>query len=160
LYHLKDLHLRDHTDPYLMFVRFALTVFKFRLGSYDGDQPIDALPPCVSVNASTKKRNVRRSRLKQVTSADSSEEGEEEGSEECDAESSDDETRTRNGIPLYVLDMLIEEAVAEGKMLSEDLQAMVGHYYPETEKTRIESVRMEYLKSHPTIGMLPGRHTV
>jgi len=170
LYHLKDLHLRDHTDPYLMFVRFALTVFNFRPRSYNGDQPTDALPPCVSVNASSRTRG---SHLKQVSSADSIGEGEEEGGrgrdsgmlvdseyEECDVESSHDESRTHNGVPIFVLNMLFDEAAAEGKMLPEALQAMVGHYYPETEKNRIESVRMEYLKSHPEVGILPGQHTV
>lgn len=49
--------------------------------------------------------------------------------------------------------------LAEGKMLSEDLQAVVGPRYSETEETRINNVRMEYLRNNPAVGISPDWHT-
>lgn len=43
-YHLAKLSLSERTDPYLLFVRFAHTIFHYRVKDYCGSPPTDALP--------------------------------------------------------------------------------------------------------------------
>ncbi|KAE9389142.1 hypothetical protein BT96DRAFT_1025164 [Gymnopus androsaceus JB14] len=124
--HLMELSLAHRTDPYLLFTRFAFSIFKYyKVNSYRGPPPPDALPDLFASNDNGSKQDSEDEK--------SIAEEEEDG-------------------PLG-FKKLFEDAEAQGMQLSEDTENLVGSYHPD--RKRIAQTAVEYLARNPAVGIHP-----
>ncbi|KAE9400229.1 hypothetical protein BT96DRAFT_993236 [Gymnopus androsaceus JB14] len=144
-YHLLKLKLAERTDPYLLFIRFAHTIFRYRLKDYSGSQPTDALPALTSIRHRSYQRHQKHQRrnltqrkrvnpvmlVMRIT----------EDIMNVDSDSSDQDRDDENS--------LSTAAEAQGMQLSEELEDLVGEYYPD--RDRIAKTAAEYVLHNPAI---------
>ncbi|KAF9022573.1 hypothetical protein BDP27DRAFT_1353265 [Rhodocollybia butyracea] len=165
-YHFAQLLLPLRSDPYLLFVRFALAVFHYK-GDIPGVwEPRDALPEIKRVTEKKKKKkeNQGSKKRKRQLMDDEDTTGDEDSSEgsgeqmdyvyEESSESEDGDSESESDDGPLAFKLLSKEAEAQGMELSEEMESLVGSYHPD--RQRIAQTAAEYLARNPAVGLPPS----
>ncbi|KAF9067268.1 hypothetical protein BDP27DRAFT_1536658 [Rhodocollybia butyracea] len=142
-YHHAKLCLADRTDPYLLYVRFAHMIFRYKIDISGVLEPSDALPELVRGEQQSTKKGKTRDLAGDDLRMDRGEDNDE----------SEDESETFESEGPIAFQMLFKEAEAQGKELSVDMENLVGSYHPD--RKRIVQTAAKYLEHHPAVGLRP-----
>ncbi|KAE9400978.1 hypothetical protein BT96DRAFT_1094532 [Gymnopus androsaceus JB14] len=146
--HLMELSLAHRTDPYLLFIRFAFSIFKYyKVNSYCGSPPPDALPDLFASSTQRKWTESESSEGTRETRTSSDDNCSEQNSEDGKSTVEEEEDG-----PIG-FKQLFEDAEAQGMQLSEDMEDLVGSYHPD--RKRIAQTAAEYLARNPAVGIHP-----